>query len=79
MATEENHSKTSNVIKILNPMYPSTHDRVEAKQIKISNDPEKEENRNYEFTSEVLAEKEGYLSDGNPSSNSLLEDDQDLD
>lgn len=67
MTAESNHSKSSNVIKIFNPMYSGSQDTKEGQPTKMSNDPKKEGDHKYEYSSEPLQEKQEYLRKDNPS------------
>ena len=49
MPTEDNHSKTSNVIKIYNPVYQGLPDQKEEGPRKKSNDAQLDANRDYEY------------------------------
>jgi len=65
MTSEDNNSRSSNVIKIFNPIRPSTIEGQDENVRKISIEPKKEGDRNYEFSSDL--KKQEYLSDDNQS------------
>lgn len=64
------------MIKILNPNFPNMNETGEGIRLKMYGDDENGMKRQYEMTSELVEEKEGYLKgDDNHSSNSAIDDD----
>ena len=75
MTSEDNHSKTSNVIKIFNPMNQMGHQIKEEGINGDQRDLGNEVHRKYEYSPDFEKEKDEYLSEDNESSESMLDED----